>query len=182
LGLLGANQQRQGANANARAIGQGVDYARGMYTDAQGNLAPYMQFGQGAGGLGGLSRLAAGDYSGFETSPDYMYTRGEMVKGLDRSAAAHLRLNAGGYPVELAGQLNGLASQNLGNYRNSLQWGAQLGQGSAMGLGQLGASSANTVMNGYAGLGDARQSAYGASAGGLMGLGNMFGRWMGTGG
>jgi hypothetical protein len=163
--LIGGSQARSAARDQQRAAQQGLDFQRGVYRDAQGNLAPYMQYGQGQGGLGGLAQLAAGDYSGFEMSPDYLYSRGEMVKGLDRSAASHSRLNAGGYPVELAGHLNGLASQNLGNYRNSLQWGAGLGQQSAMGLGQLGQAAAGNMMQGYNQMGQAQAAGHGATAG-----------------
>lgn len=179
LGLLGANQQRQGANANARQIQQGVNYAQGMYRDAQGNLSPYMQSGLGA--LGQWDALNHGNLTDFyNASPDYKIAREAMQYAGDSGAAARGNVFSGGHQVDMAQKQGDLATAYLGNFRNSLMGMSQLGQQSAMGLGQLGAQSANTVMNGYAGIGQAQQDAHGAIAGGLAGLGNAFGRSFGS--
>lgn len=143
----------------------------------QSNNQPFMDYGYGMGGLGGLNALANLDYSGFESSPDYLYTRGEMINGLDHSAAAGGRLDSGGYPVDLATKLNGLASLNLGNYRNSLQWGANLGQNAANGVGQAGQNMANQNSLGRLTAGDAASTAYGAQGQAIGDLASAFGNW-----
>lgn len=157
--IVEGNQQAQGA-------------IQGFYDQSRGDLNPYMQFGQGQGGLAGLQALARGDFGGFKDSPDYLYSRGEMVNGLDRSAASRGRLYSGGYGVDLAGHLNGLASQNLNNYRNSLQWGAGLGQQTAMGLGALGAQAGQSIGQLYSDSGAANagyHSAYANNTNGMIG-------------
>lgn len=177
LGLLGAGQASQGGQANARQLQQGVNYAQGMYRDAQGNLQPYMQFGQT--GLNGLSALMGGDYSGFMNSPDFLASQKAGIYALDSGAAARGNLFSGGHQVDLANKMQDHASGYLNNYRNHLMGVAGMGQNAASTLGSLGQQSANTVMGGYAGIGQAQQDARGAVAGGLFGLGNMFGSHFG---
>jgi hypothetical protein len=177
--LIGGMQGRSAARDQQRAAQQGLDFQRGVYRDAQGNLSPYMQYGQGMGGLGGLAQLNGGDLSGFWNSPDNVAQREGMNDGMDHSAAANYRIGSGGYAADLSKAQGDLAAQQLGNYRNSLQWGAGLGQQSAMGLGQLGQSAAGNMMQGYQNLGNAQAAGHGATAGmwgGVLGgLANGFG-------
>ncbi len=176
--LLGAHENNQAANAAQHGAQAGLDWTKAVYRDAQGNLQPYIA--AGTGGLNGLSALSHGDYSGFQNSPDYLYARQEAQYGLDHSAAARGQLYDPGTQIELGRQLNGLASQNLGNYRNSLQYLATLGQGSALGLGNIGNGLAGNVQAGYNGIADAQGQRAGGIAGlgsGLLGIaGNYFGQ------
>lgn len=158
-GILGNNAAGDAQDAQTEAAQAQIAEQRRQYDQSRADQQPYMQFGQGQ--LGGLSALAAGDYSGFQNSPDYKYAREQMIYGQDHSAAARGRLNSGGYAMDLAQGLNGLASQNLGNYRSSLQWGANLGQNAAAGVGQLGQQSANQIGSAYGNIGQAgAQGAY----------------------
>jgi hypothetical protein len=179
-GLFGASQQRSAARAQERASEAAIAEQRRQYDQSRSDQMPFMQFGQSQ--LGGLQALANGDYSGFENSPDYKYAREQMIYGQDHSAAARGRLQSGGYAMDLAKGLNGLASQNLGNYRGSLQWGANLGQNAAAGVGQLGANAANQIGNQYQNRGDAQASAYGGNAGFGYGLAGLIGQqpWAST--
>jgi hypothetical protein len=179
LGLLGANQQSEGAEANANAMLEGIDFSKQVYGDAQGNFAPYLGIGQT--GVNGLQALMGGDLSGFWNSPDNVAQREAMNYGMDHSAAARGRLYSGGYGADLSKAQGDLASQQLGNYRNSLFGLAGMGQNAAGTLGSIGTQTAGNVMQGYGAYGNARQSAYDARAGGLYGLGSMFGNW-GSGG
>ena len=187
VGLFTGNSSaRKAADAvkdgNNKAIGTINDY----YEQGAAGYQPYLDYGQGMGGLGGLNQLASGDYSGFENSPDYKYAREQMIYGQDHSASARGRLQSGGYAMDLAQGLNGLASQNLGNYRGSLQWGAGLGQNSAQGLAALGASAGNSIagLQKDTGLAMAgKQSAYGNNAGNfLSSMSNKAGQFFGFGG
>ena len=104
--LLGGMAARKGAQAQGRAAQQGVDYTKGIYNQAQGNLSPYMQAGQG--GLAGLASANAGDYSGFMNSPDYLYARDQAQSGIEHGASARGALFSPGTQVELGKQLSGL--------------------------------------------------------------------------
>lgn len=173
VGLYGANQQKKAASAQQQAGKDALALQQQMWQQQQANLGPYMQYGAGAGGLGGLSSLMAGDYSGFENSPDYIYARDEMRDGIDASAANVGRLYSGGQNLDLARHLNGLASQNLGNYRSALMWGANLGQNAAAGVGQAGQQYANAAGGLMGNIADAKGTGYGANAAMASGLGGL---------
>ena len=176
--LLGGRAARKGARAQGRAAQQGIDYTKGIYNQAQGNLSPYMQAGQG--GLAGLAQANAGDYSGFMNSPDYLYARDQAQHGIEHGASAAGSLFSPGTQVELGKQLSGLASQNFGNWRNSQMDLARLGQGSAVSLGQLGMNAADGVSRGYGAQGNAKNSSYGALAGMFGSAGNALGGYFGS--
>lgn len=161
-GAVSANQANKGANkaatAQERAAQLSVDEDRRQFDIADANQRPFLDAGYDA-----LTRQQAalnGDFSGFENSPDYLYARQQMVQGMDRSAAAHGRLMAGGYGVDMATNLNGLASQNFGNYWNRLAGRAGQGQTSAQNLGTMGMNMANSIGNAYTNAGNARASAF----------------------
>jgi hypothetical protein len=146
VGALGAakmssDSSKKAARAGNASAQSGLDLQRQQFDTFQQNIAPYLQAGEGA--LGGLNALAEGDYSAFEESPDYLYARDQMQQGIERGAAARGSLYSGGTNVDLGRQLGGLASQNLGNYRNSLFQLAGMGQNAAVGAGNLGQQSAN---------------------------------------
>lgn len=158
-GILGNNGANHAQDAQTQASQAAIAEQRRQYDQSRQDQSPFMQYGQSQ--IGGLQSLANGDYSGFQNSPDYKYAQEQMIYGGDHSAAARLRLSSPGYQMDLAKGLNGLASQNLGNYRNSLQWGANLGQNAASGLGQLGQASANQIGGAYGQIGQAgAQGAY----------------------
>ena len=184
--LYGGHQARKAADAQKKASEASIAEQRAARDQAIGYQQPYMQYGQGMGGLAGLDRLNSGDYSGFENSPDYQYAREQMIYGQDHSASARGRLQSGGYAMDLAQGLNGLASQNLGNYRGSLQWGAGLGANAASGLASLGASAGDSIakLQHDSGLAMAgKQSAYGNNAGNfLSSMSNKAGQFFGFGG
>jgi hypothetical protein len=158
-GILGNNAAEDAQDAQTEAAQAAIAEQRRQYDQSRADQMPFMQYGQSQ--LGGLQALANGDYSGFQNSPDYKYAREQMIYGQDHSAAARGRLQSGGYALDLAKGLNGLASQNLGNYRSSLQWGAGLGQNAAAGVGNLGAQAAGNIGSAYGQIGQAgAQGAY----------------------
>ena len=158
--LVGGIFGNKSSKAQASAGQAGLDYTKGVYNDAQSNFQPYMQAGQN--GLNGLNQLASGSYSGFENSPDYLYARGQAQYGVDHGAAARGSLYSGGHNLDLANAMNGIASQNLGNYRNSLQWLGGLGQNAAAGVGNNGMQMAGQIGNAYNNTANAQATAYGA--------------------
>jgi hypothetical protein len=175
-GLLG----NRAADAQGDAAEASMDWIRQVYGDAQGNLSPYM--GLGGSGVNGLQALLGGDLSGFWNSPDNVAQREAMNYGMDHSAAARGRLFSGGYGADLSKAQGDLASQQLGNYRNSLMGLAQMGQQSALGLGQLGAGTMGPMSQAYGAQGQAQANGLGAIYGGIAGLGNAWGQQQGGGG
>lgn len=183
-GVMDSNSAKKAGDAQQSAADAALGEQQRQFDLMRGDLMPYMTAGQG--GLTGLSALAGGDYSGFQNSPDYLYARDQMIGNLDASAASRGRLNAGGYGVELMQHSNGLASQNLGNYRNSLQYLAGLGQASAAGVGMAGMGMANQNSDTlrYAGNAAAQSHINQSNAFGSMmgGLGSLAGQYFGMGG
>jgi hypothetical protein len=174
-GLLGNNA----ADAQQDAAQQQMDWIKQVYGDAQGNFAPYLGIGQT--GVNGLQSLMGGDLSGFWNSPDNVAQREAMNYGMDHSAAARGRLYSGGYGADLSKAQGDLASQQLGNYRNSLFGLAGMGQNAASSLGGIGTATMGPMGQANGAYGDARASGYGAWAGMFGGLGNAFGNQYGGG-
>lgn len=180
LANKGAKDAARSANRGAQA---GIDEQRAAREQFQQNIQPYLDFAQNSA-LPGLQALASGDYSAFEDSPDYLYARDQMQKGVERGAAARGSLYSGGTNVDLAGALGGLASQNLGNYRGYLMDIARMGQNAAVGAGSLGQQNANAISGllGQQGQNSANAAIGGANAWGnaLQGLAGLGGQFMGS--
>ena len=89
VGAVGsAYAGRQAANAHGRASEANIAEQRRQFDQLQANQQPYMGYGQGSGGIGGLQALANGDYSGFMNSPDYLASQKAGLYALDHSASA----------------------------------------------------------------------------------------------
>lgn len=150
VSLLGGMLGNRSASRARRAQEEGIRQADGYLGQAQDGFRPYQQAGEQ--GLNRLSALMGGDYSGFEDSPDYTYARDQGVRAIDRSAAARGSLYSGGADADRMTFASGLASQNLGNYRNSLFGLAGMGQQAAGSMADLYTQRGNLAM----GRGDAR--------------------------
>ncbi len=166
FGNKAANAQQQGAQA-------GLDFTKQVYGDAQGNLNPFISGGQGA--LSSLANAQAGDYSGFNSSPDYLWALQQGLSNMDNGAAAQLRLNSGGLANDRAKYAEGLATQNLNNWANRNLSIAQLGAQSAGQLGSLGTQNAGLQSQLYGNKADAQAAGYYNTAGTLGNLANLFG-------
>lgn len=144
-----ANRQgaaaKKAGRAQANAAQQTIDMQQSIYDQSRRDAMPFYDAGVNA--LGQINAVNRGDYSGFENSPDYLYARGQAQQGIERGAAARGSLYSGGTNVDLANALSGIASQNLGNYRNSLMGLAQMGQNQSQYLGQLGNQWGNQFGN-----------------------------------
>lgn len=147
--LYAADKQSSAADKAAKsskdATAQAIAQQNLNYDRTAANLNPYI--GAGTSALGGLDRLASGDYSGFESSPDYQFTLAQGLQGLDRSAAARGNLFSGGQQADILKYAQGLAGTQLGNYRNFLTGLAGMGQGAASNLGSIGAGQAGSIGN-----------------------------------
>lgn len=182
VAAYGAKKQsdaaKQGAQAGADASAASIAEQQRQFDLSRGDMMPFRDAGVGA--LARQEAVLGGDYSGFESSPDYLYARGEMTTGLDRSAASQGRLYSGGYGVDMAGALNGLASQNLNNYWSKLAGQAGQGFGAATNLGALGQNFANQYSQNQWGAANARATGYQQSANAWSNFANQagqFGAW-----
>jgi hypothetical protein len=168
-GAIANNQSNKAAKgaANSQIAAQ-----QAQFDQTRQDLMPFMDFGKQA--IGGLGALNAGDYSGFQNSPDYLFAMQQGIGNLDKSAASRGSLFSGGHEKDLAQFGSGLASQYLGNYRNSLFNQAQMGQNAAAQTGQFGANAANNIGNAQAGYyqqrGDNNSQFAAGTAGALNGL------------
>lgn len=98
------------------------------------------------------------DFSAFYASPDYQFALDQGVQATSRAGSAMGNLRSGNTLAALTQYGQGLASQQLGNYRNSLAQIAGFGQGAANTLGGLGAGMSANIGNAYLGAGNARAS------------------------
>lgn len=145
---------KSAANSQIQAQEDAIAEQQRQYDLTRSDLAPYRDFGPQ--NLAALTKLMNGDYSGFDQSPDYLFARQQAIGASDSSAAARGSLYTGGHSADLATLASGLASQYLNNYRNSLEWGANLGENAAAQTGQFGQQSANAIGDAYGNIGNAR--------------------------
>ena len=169
-----ANRQgaaaKKAGQAQSNAAQQTIDKQQGIYDNSMSLAQPYYDAGTNA--LGQLDAVNSGDYSGFNSSPDYLFAQQQGLQGLDRSAAARGGLYSGGADADRMTFASGLASQNLGNYRNNLMSLANMGQNQSQYMGQLGQNYGNQFANamGIKGQADAQRAS--ATAGAQAGYGN----------
>jgi hypothetical protein len=157
-GIAGSNAQKDASEA-------AVAESRRQFDTARGDALPYIEGGHSAlARLRALTGIDSGtpDYSGFESSPDYLYAKQEAEKAGSRRLAAIGKANSGEAVQELSRTASGVASQNLGTYANRLASIAGLGQTTAANNAVVGANSAATVGHAQMNGGDARSSGYAA--------------------
>lgn len=180
-GAMNNRAAKKGASSQQSAEMAAIEEQRRQYDQTREDMQPWMQSGRQALDMQG--RVLAGDYSGFNDSPDYLYARDSSLQALDRSAAARGGYMGGGADADRIELANGLATQNLNNYWNKLAGMSGAGQQTAANLGTFGQNSANSIGNSYGNIGAARASSYAAQAnnwGNVMGqLGNIWGQYQG---
>lgn len=166
----GAVIKGQAAKKAAKKQAKAQDAAAAEQRAALAKIEPYQQPYRDAGtsALNDLTKVNSGDYSAFEKSPDYLYAKDQALKGVEGSAAARGGLYSGNNLRALETTGAGLASQNLGNYRNSLFNQIGIGQQATNVLTNATLGTASNVGNNLIGAGDARAS-------GIIGQGNAYG-------
>lgn len=123
-----------------------ADYAK---YDGGGDAYQKLLASYGVGTEGGKP-----DYSGFESSPDYLWAQQQGIRGRDMSAASTGRLYSGAYDKALAQYNQGLATQNLDNYRRGLYNSAGMGLQAKNALTNYRAGYGNQLGGGITNLGD----------------------------
>lgn len=177
-----ANRQgaaaKKAGNAKANAAQATIDQNQAMYDQGMELAQPYYDAGTTA--LGQMEALNRGDYSGFESAPDYLFARDQGLQGIDRGAAARGGLYSGGADADRMSFASGLASQNLNNYRGHLATLAGMGQNQSQYMGKLGQNFGNQYANAMGIKGDAKAMAASATAGAQAGYGNALASAAGT--
>jgi hypothetical protein len=175
--LFGGSQGRNAAGATTRAGEQTVQAWNTARDQAQGYLSPYRDYGQGAGGLGGLAALAGGDYSGFMGSPDYQVGMDQVMNNVASKQAAKFNLFSGGGGIDRDRAVADYATGKMGDYRNFLQWGAGMGQQASNQSGMYGMQAAQGIGQGLQGIANGANQRAGANAGLGYSLANIGGQY-----
>lgn len=118
------------------------------------------------------------DYSAFYESPDYKFALEQGLRATNSGLAARGLSNSGRAMKELTRFGQGLASQQLNTYRNSLAALAGVGQTATTNTAQLGGATAANVGSAYQNAADARASGYIASGNAISGgINNAYGTY-----
>ena len=157
-GVLGSSSAKKAAKAQEQASQAAIAEQRRQYDQTRTDQMPWLLAGNSA--LNQLQQLNSGNFESFQSSPDYAYARDQMQQGVERGAAARGGLYSGGSQVDLANAMNGIASQNYGNYYGRLAQLAGVGQSTATNLGSMGQASASNIGNAQMAAGNARASGY----------------------
>lgn len=157
---VGAIAGSKGAKKAAKASSAGYDAAvqvnRNALADVNALQTPYSDLGGKA--IGQINNLNSGDYSGFQSSPDYLFAQQQGGRAVDRSAAARGGLNSGNTLVAQQRFGQGLASEQLNAYRNSLFNTLNVGQRAADMRSGAATGTASNIGNLLVGGADARAS------------------------
>ena len=151
-----ANAAKKGAKSAAAAERAAAEERRRAQAQIEGYQQPYRD--AGAPALNELMRVNSGDYSGFESSPDFQAALKYGGQARERSAAARGGLNSGNTLIGLEQFGQDTAAGYLGNYRNALMGQIGIGQGATNALSQVTANTASGVASNLVGEGDSRAS------------------------
>lgn len=151
------------AKAQTNAANQSIAEQRRQYDQSRADLAPWRTTGGSA--LDTLSRFyglngQAPDQSVFTTSPGYEFRQQQGLQGIDRGAAARGLLHSGAAVKAEENFGQGLASQEVGNWTNTLLGLSGSGQQAANTTAAAGQSAANNISQAYTQAGNARASSY----------------------
>jgi hypothetical protein len=144
-----------------------------MYGRQYGYEFPYLNAPEGQGGDPDTP-----DYSDFYNSPDYQFSLEQGLRATKSNLASRGLSNSGRAMKELTRFGQGLASQQLNNYRNSLAAMAGVGQTATTNVASLGGQTAAGVGQSYQNAADARASGYIASGNAISGgINNAYGTY-----
>ncbi len=151
------------ASAQKSAANQQIAAQQQQFNQTRADLAPWRSTGGGA--LAKLSDLYglggnAPDPSVFQASPGYQFRVQQGLQGIDRGAAARGLLHSGAAVKAEDNYTQNLASQEFGNYTNTLMGIAGTGQQAANTTAAAGQSAANNISQAYGQAGNARASSY----------------------
>lgn len=163
-------QGMQGLSGGGSFFGQVGDVFRQVNNGNAANTGGGANTGNPA-----QSSYIPADFSDFYSSPDYQFAYDEGMRATNQSLARQGLSGSGAAMKKLTRFGQGLASQQLGNYKNSLAALAGVGQSATGQLSQLGANTANNISASQLRAGDARGSAYLNTGSAISGASNQLG-------
>ena len=148
----------------------------GSFFDQVGDVFRQVNNGNAANtGAPAQSPYVPADFSDFYSSPDYQFAYDEGMRATNQSLARQGLSGSDAAMKKLTRFGQGLASQQLGSYKNSLAALAGVGQSATGQLSQLGANTANNISASQLRAGDARGSAYLNTGSAISGASNQLG-------
>lgn len=118
------------------------------------------------------------DFSAFLNSPDYKFAYEQGMRGVEQKLAKMGHSPNSGAALKAMSRFNqGLASQQLNSYKNSLAQLAGIGQTSTNQTAMMGANAAANIGNAQMAAGDARASSYLNTGSAVQNLGNTIGQY-----
>lgn len=181
--VLSSNASNNAAKQAKNASNANLDFSKGVYSDAQGNLNPTIQGGVRAGnalsgllGIGGDPAASAKAFDNFRNSTNYSFLFDQGTQGVKTANAPSF--NSGATAKALLNYGQGMAGNALAGYEGLLAGQQTLGAqsagalaGTGQGIGQQ-VANANNNAAGVAG----SAGIYSANAGGsaLQGLSSLF--------
>lgn len=184
-GLMGSSAAKSAAREKARAIQQGIDFQKGVYSDAQGNFNPYIQSGQQ--NLSTYQNMLdtskqptlnyqqqAFDFNKYK-DPSAEYAMQQYAKAMEASALAK-GATGGGFAKALQQNQNNLANQAYSNAYDRWQDTSKLMYGQAADQYNRDYTAQQARLGQYAGLASQGLSA----ASGLAGVGTNAAQNMGS--
>lgn len=146
-----------GAAITAGASNKATNTQTSEFNQTTANNKPFLDTGTAAltqlGSLYGLNPGQSGTPSGndqnasFYQSPDYQFTLGQGIKGIDAGAAAGGMLDSGATRKAEAEYAGNLASTQFNNYATRLQGLAGIGQSAANNQATQNTNYANNISN-----------------------------------
>lgn len=177
--LMGNKSQEKAAKAQEKASLAAIQEQRRQFDILQQNQAPWL--GAGKDALAKQQAFLNGDWSGFQNSPDYLWSNQQGMNTLDQSAASRGGLFGGGHSKDLIKFGQGNANQYANSYWDKIAGLSGTGNATAANLGNAGANMANQIGAQYNNMGNARASMYN-NQGNMWsdigsGLGGAFNNW-----
>lgn len=120
---------------------------------------------------------AAPDYSAFYNSPDYKFAYDEGMRATEQGLSRQGLTGSGAALKALTRFGQGLASQQLSNYKNSLAALAGIGQTSTAQMGSLGLATGQGIGAAMQNAGDARASGYLNTGSAISNVANNYGQY-----
>lgn len=150
-GVASAYSSKQGSNAadKVAAASQSsndasVNEARRQYDQTRADYQPFRDLGVGA--TTRLNAAANGDFSSFQASPSYDFTRQEGQRDLGNSFAAKGGAASGNALRALSQYNQNLASGEYNNWFNQNLGLANIGASGTSGTAQAGANATNQIV------------------------------------
>ncbi len=173
-GIISSDASKSAANTQAAAANNATAVEQAQYQQTRGDLAPYMA--EGKIGLDQLNQLMA-DPSSVTKMPGYQFQMQQGTDAIQNSAAAGGLTGNTLKALDSYGQ--GVASSSYGNLWQQLYQMANLGQTSAAGVGNIGASTAANIGGNIIGAGNAQAAGtVGAASAINSGVSNGLQNWL----